>query len=216
MFCYNCGTKVIDGASFCQKCGVKLIRDNRKVQAPVPAPVRESVSAPKSPEEICAVLETEAMMCHGIKAVKSWKNGLSLRGRTHVYFVNIMNKTVKIRLTLSAPFTLIKWVVYWLMGWLYVNSFNMGWNTAEYGSVNFEDYALPFVLAPLIYGLIVAFVPCIGHEEKASVKECIRKVAEPEGITLKTNEMKPVTRFALSAICLLISFLVLLFGVLGA
>lgn len=43
MFCSNCGTKTIDGAAFCQKCGAKLNRDNREEREPVPAPIQEPV-----------------------------------------------------------------------------------------------------------------------------------------------------------------------------
>ena len=42
MFCSNCGTKAIDGAVFCQKCGAKLNQENRGEREPVPVPKQES------------------------------------------------------------------------------------------------------------------------------------------------------------------------------
>lgn len=90
----------------------------------------------------------------------------------------------------------------------------MGNNGVMPGDSDFKDYALAFVFFPIIAGLLTAFGPYIGYKEKASVRECVRKTVEPEGISVTTNEMKPVTRFVISGISVLIGVLVFLFGVL--
>lgn len=162
----------------------------------------------KSQEEIYALLEKEAEGRYGVKSVKIMRNGLRVRGRTHVHFINIMNGTAKLQSRFILIFAL-------LGAWAGNLGFNMGWNAMEQGYIYFEDYAWTFVLFPIIVGLLIALMPYIGYGEKASVRECVRKIVEPEGISLKTNEMKPTIRFVTSAILILIGVMVFVFGVLG-
>ena len=45
MFCYKCGNQLPDTAVFCNKCGVKTINDNTKVQANIQVNVNSAAIA---------------------------------------------------------------------------------------------------------------------------------------------------------------------------
>lgn len=212
MFCYKCGEPLSEGVNFCQKCGAKLIQENHSDQVQTTSSTPDKTSpASKDASEIFALLETNAGIQSRIKSVKRIKNAVTLNSRMNNYIVSINNRQAGITSVLAFPFS----ILYGLpIGFLAYISSNIGWNLMEYGSLSFEDYALPLALLLLSSGLVTAFAPLLGHKEKVIVTEYVRGIVEPEGISLAAKKKRPAVRYMISALFILIGVLVLLFSVL--
>lgn len=171
----------------------------------------ETHSAPENDKDIYTLLKEKIDKCPTIKSVKQVKMGICFRGKIYNHIVGLASGQARITPAMAFPYSILERLPAGVLAYI---ASCIGWDYAEYGSIYFEDYALPFALCLFTAGLLIAFIPYIGRREKASVRECVRKTLEPEGISLTTNETKPVIRFVISAIFLLAGALVFIFGVL--
>lgn len=171
----------------------------------------ETHSVPENDKDIYTLLKEKIDKCPTIKSVKQVKMGICFRGKIYNHIVGLASGQARITPAMAFPYSILERLPAGVLAYI---ASCIGWDYAEYGSIYFEDYALPFALCLFIAGLLIAFIPYIGRREKASVRECVRKTLEPEGISLTTNETKPVIRFVISAIFLLAGALVFIFGVL--
>ena len=171
----------------------------------------ETHSVPESDKETYTLLKENVDKCPAIKSAKQVKMGICFRGKIYNHIVGLASGQARITSAMAFPYSILEGLPVGVLAYI---ASRIGWDFVEYGSIYFEDYALPFALCLFIIGLLIAFVPYIGRREKASVREYVRKTVEPEGISLIMNETKPVIRFVIAAIFVLAGALVFMFGVL--
>ena len=236
MFCPKCGTKAIEGAGFCQKCGYKLKKDTESTQAP---PEPEIVSPPKSVEKsatpmeqisepsqdenahraaiptpvdstnIYALLKDNVNMCPAIRSVKQTKNGVILRSGIYKHFVTIVSNKARIGNTLVFPLSILYGLPCGLLCYM-VSSIT--WDFMNYGSFYLEDFYGPLLaLCLLIAGITVMIHTFCGNKGKSDVAAYVREIIEPHGFVADTKKSgKPVGSIA-AIILILAGVIILIF-----
>lgn len=195
MFCHKCGTQSLEDASFCQKCGARLIANEptaeEEVSAAVPSFV-QSITAPQtiinpvptavkdanaiSSEEAYELLKGSMTCCPKIKSVALTKSGVKAKGLFYNYQYIINAATGKASLLVSSA--LLSTILFALdaiiCSWF-------GWELQENG---FDSLSMPLAICLIASGIIGVIVAFFAYKEMRIIMPHIYHTLESHNAAL--------------------------------